>query len=101
MTVRDEPRNQASRPRAVAATVTWWRLLAIGAGWLLLLVAPIVGLLPGPGGIVVAAIATVVLLRYSQNARRLFVRLKRRYPMMSWPLRKAVDRFRTRIRRRR
>lgn len=80
--------------------VPWWRLLAIGGGWLLLGIAPIVGLLPGPGGLVVAAIATVVLIRYSRDARRLFVRLKRRYPQMSWPLRKAVDQFRRRVRRR-
>ena len=92
--------DPGSNVRAAAVT-PWWRLLAIGAGWLLLGIAPIIGALPGPGGLIVAAIATIVLIRYSRDARRLFVRIKRRYPQMSWPLRRAVDQFRTRLRNRR
>jgi len=96
-----ETTNRDRRP-ALRATVlpSWWRLAAIGAGWLLLVAAPIIGLLPGPGGLLIAAIAVIILLRYSHDARRLFVRLKRRYPQMSWPLRELVDRFRRRLRRR-
>jgi len=98
---RNEGQGGVGSARAIAVLNGWWRYAAIGLGWLLLFVAPVVGLLPGPGGIVVAAIGTFVLLRYSRDARRLFVRFKRRYPKMMWPLRKAVDRFRTRVRRRR
>jgi hypothetical protein len=100
MTINDGTRKP-SLPIAIAAAASWWRPLAIGGGLLLLLLAPIVGFLPGPGGILVAGIAILVLLRYSQDAKRLFVRLKRRYPMMMWPLKKGVDQFRSKLRERR
>ncbi|MBM3586143.1 MAG: hypothetical protein FJX36_17620 [Alphaproteobacteria bacterium] len=90
-----------TRPIAVAFANAWWRPVVIGVGLLLLLLAPVVGLLPGPGGILVAGVALLVLLRYSQGAKRLFVRLKRRYPTMMWPLRKAIDQFRTKLLQRR
>ena len=49
-------------------------------GWLLILAAPIIGLLPGPGGIVVLAAGLALLLETSPWARRTYVRLKRRWP---------------------
>ena len=47
---------------------------------LLIIVAPIVGLLPGPGGVFVFAGGLVLLLRNSRWARRHFAKLKKRWP---------------------
>ena len=99
MTV-DSDNPTPSRPIAVAFANAWWRPLAIGLGIALLALAPLVGVLPGPGGILVAGIGILVLLRYSQVAKRVFVRLKRRYPTMMWPLKQGVDQFRTKLRER-
>lgn len=49
-------------------------------GVLLLLAAPIVGALPGPGGIFVAAAGLALTLRTSRWARRQYVRFKRWQP---------------------
>jgi hypothetical protein len=49
-------------------------------GVVLLIAAPIVGLLPGPGGFPLAILALTLLLRYSRWTKRLYVRLKRRWP---------------------
>ncbi|MET0308457.1 MAG: hypothetical protein ABW023_07100, partial [Sphingomonas sp.] len=42
--------------------------------------APIVGIIPGPGGIFVFAAGLVLVLQNSIRARNRFVRLKRRFP---------------------
>lgn len=55
-------------------------LLAIAA--LLIVAAPIVGLLPGPGGVFVFAGGLVLLLRNSAWARRRFAAAKRRWPRL-------------------
>ncbi|WP_262503925.1 MULTISPECIES: hypothetical protein [unclassified Sphingosinithalassobacter] len=46
----------------------------------LILAAPIVGVIPGPGGIFVFAAGLVLVLQNSRWARRHFVRAKRRWP---------------------
>lgn len=56
------------------------RIALMIAGWVLLVLAPIVGALPGPGGIFVAAGGLILLLRNSAWVRRHYARLKRRYP---------------------
>ena len=62
------PRLPASRP-----------LQLVLAG-LLIILSPIVGLLPGPGGVFVFAGGLVLLLRNSRWARRHFARAKKRWP---------------------
>jgi len=57
-----------------------WRLSMLSLGLVLLVVAPIVGALPGPGGIFVFAAALTLLLRNSAWVRRCYVRFKRRWP---------------------
>lgn len=47
---------------------------------LLLVVAPLISPLPGPGGTVVAALGIILILRNSRWARRRFVLLKARWP---------------------
>ena len=54
-------------------------------GCLLLLITPLLGVLPGPGGIFTFAAGAALVLRYSQWAKRRYARFKRRHPKwMSW-----------------
>ncbi len=52
----------------------------LALGLLLLILAPIVGALPGPGGVFVFAAGLTLLLRNSAWVRRRYVRFKRRWP---------------------
>ncbi len=58
----------------------WRHHVAIVVGILLIISSPLVGLLPGPGGIVVLAIGLSLTLRSSRRARKLYVRFRRRWP---------------------
>jgi hypothetical protein len=62
-------------------------------GVLLLIAAPIVGLLPGPGGIFVFAIGLGLALKNSAWAKRRYVDFKRRFPKpggwADWGLRRT------------
>lgn len=67
-------------------------------GWLLILVSPLVGVLPGPGGIFVFAGGAALVLETSPRAKRGYVRLKRRWPRLGgwidWGLRRESARRR-------
>jgi hypothetical protein len=52
-----------------------WSLFVIGV--ILLVLSPVVGLIPGPGGIVVAGIGLALILRTSMWAKRYYARFKR------------------------
>lgn len=56
------------------------RLLQLVLGVLLIVVSPVVGVIPGPGGMFVFAAGLVLVLRNSHWARRQFARAKRRWP---------------------
>ena len=56
------------------------RYALLGLGWLLIALTPIVGPIPGPGGIIVLAAGLTLVLRNSRWARRAFARAKRRWP---------------------
>ena len=58
--------------------VVEWAIFAIGA--LLLLVSPLIGAIPGPGGILVAGIGLALILKTSSWARRRYVKFKRWQP---------------------
>ncbi|AWK88889.1 PGPGW domain-containing protein [Azospirillum thermophilum] len=73
------------------------QLALIGMGWTIIVLGILIAPLPGPGGLPVIALGGVLLLRNSADARRGFVRLKRRYPRMFGP----VERLRQRLRNRR
>ncbi len=49
-------------------------------GIVLMLVSPAVGIIPGPGGVVVFAAGLALTLKYSRWAKRRYVRFKRRHP---------------------
>ena len=58
----------------------WRNRAAVVIGILLVISSPLVGLLPGPGGIVVLALGLGLILRSSRRARKLYVRFRRRWP---------------------
>jgi ribonuclease P protein component len=62
-------------------------------GFILIGLAPLLGPLPGPGGIFVFAAGLSLVLRYSAWAKRQYVKLKRRHPKKGewadWGLRRA------------
>ncbi len=49
-------------------------------GVILMLTSPLVGIIPGPGGIVVFAAGLALTLKYSRWAKRQYVRFKRKHP---------------------
>ena len=56
------------------------RQLLFLLGCLLILVSPLVGVIPGPGGVVVFAAGLGLVLKYSDWAKRQYVRFKRAHP---------------------
>src|SRR5690348_15929259 len=58
--------------------VVEWSLFAIGV--VFLVVSPLVGAIPGPGGIIVAGIGLALVLKTSMWAKRRYVRFKRWQP---------------------
>ena len=77
-----------------------WTLLAIGV--VLLLVSPLVGAVPGPGGLVVAGIGLALILKTSSWAKRRYVKFKRWQPKAGrwtdWALRRPSAQRREAIR---
>lgn len=56
------------------------RYVYLGLGWLLIVLTPVIGALPGPGGIFVFAGGAALLLKNSNWVKRLYARYSRRYP---------------------
>ena len=56
------------------------RTILFVTGLLVILVSPIIGAIPGPGGVFVFAAGLVLVLQNSAWARKLFARAKRRWP---------------------
>jgi hypothetical protein len=73
-----------------------WSLFAIGV--VLIILSPIAGALPGPGGIFVFAGGLALVLKTSMWAKRRYVRFKRWQPKagqwMDWGLRREAARRR-------
>jgi hypothetical protein len=51
-------------------------------GIVLIALTPVVGPIPGPGGVIVFAAGLTLVLRNSRRAKRLFARAKRRWPRL-------------------
>jgi hypothetical protein len=77
------------------------RHVLFGVGIVLVLLSLPVGLLPGPGGVFVFAAGAALMLETSAWAKRLYVRLKRRWPRLGdwldWGLRRKSARRRRAI----
>ena len=76
-------------------------LFVLGCAFILL--APVVGILPGPGGVIVFALGAGLVLKYSEWAKRRYVRFKRAHPnkgrWTDWSLRRLSARRREERRR--
>jgi hypothetical protein len=74
----------------------------VGLGILLIAVTPLVGPIPGPGGLITFGAGLGLVLKYTGWAKRLYVRFKRRHPKKGrwtdWSLRRASARRREQIR---
>ena len=77
-----------------------WTAFAVGL--LLLIISPLVGALPGPGGIIVAGIGLALVLRTSMWAKRRYVKFKRWQPKAGrwtdWALRRRSAKRREALR---
>ena len=74
-------------------------------GLLLMLSAPLVGVLPGPGGVIVFGAGLALTLKYSEWAKRQYVLFKRKHPKKGawadWGLRRRSARRREMLRKER
>ena len=74
----------------------------VGIGFVLIALTPLVGPIPGPGGVIVFAAGAGLVLKYSGWAKRFYVRLKRRHPnkgrWADWSLRRESARRREEMR---
>jgi hypothetical protein len=68
------------------------RLLAVGAGGLLLVAGLVLAVLPGHLGVPLLAVGLILVLRNSPRARRSFIRLQRRHPRFVFPVRRLIRR---------
>ena len=77
-----------------------WTMLGVGV--VLLAVSPLVGAIPGPGGLIVAGIGLALVLRTSMWAKRHYVRFKRWQPKAGrwtdWALRRRSAKRREAVR---
>ncbi|MEA3064242.1 MAG: ribonuclease protein component [Sphingomonadales bacterium] len=69
------------------------RSALVVVGFFLIALTPVVGPIPGPGGVIVFAAGLSLVLRYSAWAKRFYVRFKRKHPKKGhwadWGLRRA------------
>ena len=64
--------------RFIDHPVVEWTIFAVGV--VLILLSPLAGAIPGPGGIFIFAIGLAMVLKTSMWAKRHYVRFKRRRP---------------------
>jgi hypothetical protein len=64
--------------RFIDHPVVEWALFALGV--VLLVLSPLVGAIPGPGGVIVAGIGLALVLKTSMWAKRRYVKFKRWQP---------------------
>ncbi len=55
-----------------------WVMIIIG--WALMIAAPLIGWLPGPGGLVLFPLGLAILIKNSAWAKRFYTRASKRYP---------------------
>lgn len=69
-----------------------WRIAWLILGCALIAASPVVGAVPGPGGVFLFAAGAALLIRNSTWAKRLYVRIKRRWPRFGQAADKAMRR---------
>ena len=74
-------------------------------GLLLMLISPALGVLPGPGGLIVFGAGLGLTLKYSEWAKRKYVQFKRKHPnkgrWADWGMRRRSARRREELRKER
>ena len=70
--------TKARLRRLIDQPVVEWSLFALGV--VLLVLSPLVGAIPGPGGVIVAGIGLALVLKTSMWAKRRYVKFKRWQP---------------------
>ena len=108
---RDPIADGASSPQMMAmrGSRSGWtqiplvRHALVALGFVLIALTPLVGPIPGPGGIIVFGAGLSLILKYTGWAKRLYVRFKRKHPnkgrWADWSLRRESARRREAIRR--
>ena len=100
----DEP-TRSERPRRPHKPHPVLRQALFLLGILLIIVSPLVGAIPGPGGVIVFAAGLGLVLKYSSWAKRQYVRFKRGHPnkgrWADWGMRRPSARRRETIMRER
>ena len=88
--------------RFIDHPVVEWSIFAVGV--LLIILSPLAGVVPGPGGIFVFSIGLAMVLKTSMWAKRRYVRFKRKQPKIGhwadWGLRRRSARRRAELRKR-
>ena len=86
--------------RFIDHPVVEWTLFGLGV--VLLAISPLVGAIPGPGGVIVAGIGLALVLRTSMWAKRRYVKFKRWQPKAGkwtdWALRRPSAKRREELR---
>ena len=89
--------------RFIDHPVVEWTIFVVGV--ILILLSPLAGVIPGPGGIFVFAIGLAMVLKTSMWAKRHYVRFKHKQPKAGrwadWGLRRESARRREAIRKER
>ena len=83
--------------------VVEWTIFAVGI--ILIILSPLAGVIPGPGGVFVFAIGLAMVLKTSMWAKRRYVRFKRQQPkvgrLADWGMRRRSHLRRERLRKER
>lgn len=78
-------------PRFTDSKAYRWCMLALG--WLLVISAPLLGPLPGPGALLILPIGLAVILKHSLWAKKRYARLARAHPSYArwanWAMRRS------------
>jgi hypothetical protein len=78
------------------------RMALVVLGVFLIAITPLVGPIPGPGGVIVFAAGLTLVLRYSDWAKKQYVKFKRKHPKKGawadWGLRRQSHRRREALR---
>lgn len=90
------------RPKRAWTDIPVVRHCLVALGFVLVALTPVVGPIPGPGGVIVFAAGASLILKYTGWAKRFYVRFKRRHPnkgrWADWSLRRASARRREEVR---
>jgi hypothetical protein len=70
-----------------------YRLAMLSLGWLLVLGAPLLGPIPGPGALLILPIGLAIILKHSLWAKKRYARLARLHPQYAnwanWAMRRS------------